>query len=56
LLVRSPAMAPDTITREIVIDAPPRVVWAIVTEARHMAGWLVELGELQAYLAAQRGG
>jgi uncharacterized protein YndB with AHSA1/START domain len=30
---------PDAITREIDIDAPPDVVWGIVTEARHLAGW-----------------
>ena len=32
-------MVPDTITREIGIDAPPEVVWGIVTEARHLAAW-----------------
>jgi uncharacterized protein YndB with AHSA1/START domain len=32
-------VVPDAITREIDIDAPPEVVWAIVTEARHLAGW-----------------
>ncbi len=30
---------PDAITREIEIDAPREVVWGIVTEARHLAGW-----------------
>ena len=33
------AVAPDTIEREIFIDAPPRVVWSILTEAKHLAGW-----------------
>jgi uncharacterized protein YndB with AHSA1/START domain len=33
------AMLPDAITREIDIDAPPDVVWAIVTESQHLAGW-----------------
>ena len=33
------AVVPETITREIDIDAPPDVVWAIVTEERHLAGW-----------------
>ena len=32
-------MTYETITREIVIDAPPEVVWPIVTEPSHMAGW-----------------
>ena len=31
------AVVPDSITREIVIDAPPERVWAIVTEAQHLA-------------------
>jgi uncharacterized protein YndB with AHSA1/START domain len=34
------AVVPDTIAREIDIEAPPDVVWAIVTEARHLSGWL----------------
>jgi uncharacterized protein YndB with AHSA1/START domain len=34
------ALVPDAITREIEIDAPCDVVWGIVTEARHLAGWL----------------
>jgi uncharacterized protein YndB with AHSA1/START domain len=32
-------VVPDTIAREIDIEAPPDVVWAIVTEARHLVGW-----------------
>jgi uncharacterized protein YndB with AHSA1/START domain len=32
-------VVPDAITKEIDIDAPPDVVWGIVTEARHLAGW-----------------
>jgi uncharacterized protein YndB with AHSA1/START domain len=36
-IVRS--VVPDAITREIDIDAPPELVWGIVTEARHLAGW-----------------
>ena len=39
-------MVPDTISREIVIDAPPDVVWAIVTEARHLAGWFSDEAEI----------
>ena len=39
-------MAPDTIEREILIDAPPRVVWSIVTEAEHLAGWLSDQAEI----------
>lgn len=40
------AVLPDTITREIDIDAPPDVVWAIVTEARHLAGWFSDEAEI----------
>ncbi|MGN6170852.1 MAG: SRPBCC family protein [Solirubrobacteraceae bacterium] len=39
-------MVPDTITREIDIDAPPDVVWAIVTEARHLANWFSDEAEI----------
>lgn len=37
---------PDAITRGIEIDAPPDVVWATVTEARHLAGWLSDEAQL----------
>jgi uncharacterized protein YndB with AHSA1/START domain len=40
------AVVPDAIEREIVIDAPPNVVWAIVTEAQHLAGWFSDEAEL----------
>jgi len=39
-------VVPDSITREIVIDAPPERVWAIVTEAQHMAGWFSDEVEI----------
>jgi len=39
-------VAPDAIEREIVIDAPPSVVWAIVTEARHLGGWFSDEAEI----------
>jgi uncharacterized protein YndB with AHSA1/START domain len=32
-------VVPDRISREVVIDAPPEAVWAIVTEPRHVARW-----------------
>ena len=37
---------PDSIAREIVIDAPPERVWAIVTEAQHLAGWFSDEAEI----------
>jgi len=39
-------VAPDTIEREILIDAPPRFVWSIVTEAEHLAGWFSDEAEI----------
>ena len=39
-------MVPDTINREIVIDAPRTTVWAIVTEAQHLSGWLSDEAEI----------
>jgi uncharacterized protein YndB with AHSA1/START domain len=40
------AVVPNAITREIDVDAPPDVVWAIVTEARHLAGWFSDEAEI----------
>lgn len=40
------AVLPDAITREIDIEAPPEVVWAIITEARHLAGWFSDEAEI----------
>jgi uncharacterized protein YndB with AHSA1/START domain len=39
-------VVPDAIEREIVIDAPPGVVWSIVTEAQHLAGWFSDEAEI----------
>lgn len=39
-------MVPDTISREVVIDAPPERVWAIVTEPRHVARWFSDEAEI----------
>jgi uncharacterized protein YndB with AHSA1/START domain len=44
--VSSAHVVPDSIAREIVIDAPPRRVWAIVTEAQHLAGWFSDEAEI----------
>jgi uncharacterized protein YndB with AHSA1/START domain len=32
-------MVPDRIEREILIDAPPEVVWSVITEPEHVGGW-----------------
>ena len=37
---------PDRISREIVIDASPDVVWAIVTEPRQVARWFSDEVEI----------
>ena len=39
-------MVPDRISREVVIDAPPDQVWAIVTEPRHVARWFSDEAEI----------
>ena len=39
-------MLPDTISSEIEIDAPLDVVWAIVTEAAHLAEWFSDEAEI----------
>jgi uncharacterized protein YndB with AHSA1/START domain len=39
-------LVPDTISREIDIDAPPAVVWPIVTEADHLSGWFSDEAEI----------
>ena len=39
-------MVPDAIEREIFIDAPPSVVWSIVTAAEHVAGWFSDEAEI----------
>jgi uncharacterized protein YndB with AHSA1/START domain len=41
-----PAVVTDAIEREILIDAPPSVIWAIVTEAQHLAGWFSDEAEI----------
>jgi uncharacterized protein YndB with AHSA1/START domain len=39
-------MVPDRIEREILIDAPQEVVWAVVTESEHVAGWFGDAAEI----------
>jgi uncharacterized protein YndB with AHSA1/START domain len=36
----------DAIEREIGIEAPPNVVWSIVTDPRHLAEWLSDEAEI----------
>jgi uncharacterized protein YndB with AHSA1/START domain len=44
--ISSTPVVPDSIDREIVIDAPPERVWSIVTEAQHVAGWFSDEAEI----------
>ena len=39
-------MVPQRIEREILIDAPVEVVWAVVTEPDHISGWFSDSAEL----------
>jgi uncharacterized protein YndB with AHSA1/START domain len=39
-------MTPQRIEREIQIDAPVDVVWGVVTEPEHIAGWFSDTVEL----------
>src|SRR3954447_8843964 len=40
-------MVPDRIEREILIDAPVEVVWAVVTEPEHISRWFSDSVELE---------
>jgi uncharacterized protein YndB with AHSA1/START domain len=39
-------MVPERIEREVLIEAPVEVVWAVVTEPAHVAGWFGESAEI----------
>ena len=39
-------MIPERIEREIVIEAPIDVVWAVLTEPEHVAGWFSHSAEI----------
>ena len=41
-------MPADRIEREIDIDAPIDVVWAVITEPEHIVGWFTDTAELDA--------
>jgi uncharacterized protein YndB with AHSA1/START domain len=32
-------MIPDRVEREILIDAPPEIVWSVITEPEHVGRW-----------------
>jgi uncharacterized protein YndB with AHSA1/START domain len=39
-------MVPERIEREILIEAPLAVVWAVVTEPEHVGGWFSDSAEI----------
>ena len=39
-------MAPDRVEREILINAPIEVVWAVITDPAHVSGWFGETAEI----------
>jgi uncharacterized protein YndB with AHSA1/START domain len=39
-------MVPERIEREISIDAPLEVVWAVVTESQHISGWFSDSAQI----------
>jgi uncharacterized protein YndB with AHSA1/START domain len=39
-------MVPDRIEREILIDAPVEVVWALVTEPEHVGSWFSDSADI----------
>ena len=43
-LLSSAAVVPERIEREVLIDAPPETVWAVITQAEHIAGWFSDAG------------
>jgi uncharacterized protein YndB with AHSA1/START domain len=39
-------MVPERVEREILIDAPPEVVWAVISEPNHVSGWFSDSAEI----------
>jgi uncharacterized protein YndB with AHSA1/START domain len=39
-------MVPERIEREVLIEAPLEVVWAVVTEPEHVGGWFGDSAEI----------
>jgi uncharacterized protein YndB with AHSA1/START domain len=39
-------MVPERIEREILIDAPLEVVWAVITQPDHVGGWFSDVAEI----------
>src|ERR671919_2410455 len=39
-------MVPESIEREILIDAPLEMVWSVVTESQHVGDWFSDFAEI----------
>jgi uncharacterized protein YndB with AHSA1/START domain len=39
-------MVPESVEREILIDAPQEVVWEVITEPDHISGWFSDSAEI----------
>ena len=39
-------MASDRIDREVLIEAPPQTVWAVITQPEHIAGWFSDAADI----------
>src|SRR4051794_30201811 len=40
-------MAPERLEREILIQAPVEIVWAVITEPEHINGWFGDVTEIE---------
>jgi uncharacterized protein YndB with AHSA1/START domain len=40
-------MVPERLEREILIDAPVEIVWAVITEPEHVNGWFGDATEIE---------
>ena len=40
-------MVPQRIEREILIDAPVEIVWAVVTDPEHISGWFSDSADVE---------
>jgi uncharacterized protein YndB with AHSA1/START domain len=40
-------MVPERLEREILIEAPIDVVWSVITEPQHLAGWFGDSAEIE---------
>jgi uncharacterized protein YndB with AHSA1/START domain len=39
-------MVPERIEREVLIEAPPQTVWAVITRPEHIAGWFSNVADI----------